>query len=342
MGIMLGEKIQLAGSMPGQASIFQAMRQGGASVAEDRKSVLLPEDIHNSRRFRPICVLWIGRRGEGKSLCMSATADIQRKRYIQHEVPHQIFSNYWLDFADRVSPYLVDDLVQFPEWGRNAFICLDEIGATFPSRRSMAGVNVNFSNFLTQIRKRNCEVHFTTQFPQVLDGQLLMQVDLFIRCRAVERDHFGRVLAVELECHDYWGQWTGNDSRKPWPPRPEFADWYLRYDRLNNMWYHYNTDQVTPPYWIANRDVIIKAQGWEEDRAGVIEADPVAPVEDAPAAPADLKGLIEVAGKTVNVLALLRYGREYDSQLTRVQLAEAMEKQGYTIKRIGPWMASKE
>ena len=343
MAGLLGEAIHLAGAMPAQQSMFRALRPVHATDPnEGRKSVLLPADFPNSRGFRPICVLWIGRRGEGKSLCMTATAHIQMKRYIQHGVDHQIFANYWVDFADRVSPYLVDDLVQFPPWGQKANINLDEVGATFPSRRSMAGVSVNFSNFLTQIRKRDCEVNFTTQFPQVLDQQLLMQVDLFIRARAAAKDYFGRVLSVELECHDYWGQWTGNDSRKPWPPRPEYADWFLRYDRLNRMWDHYNTNQVTPPYWVANRDAIIERQGWQRDTPSLSEGDPVAEAENAPAAPANLNELIALAGNTVNVLALLRYARAYEPDLTRPQLAEVLEGQGYTVKRVGPWMATKE
>ncbi len=339
--MMLKEKIHLPGGLEGRYNALS----GPGYVHEDRvlknRSALLPEQIPNTHRFRPLCVLWIGRRGEGKSLSMSATAQIQRKRYIAANVNQQIFSNYWLDFADLVTPYLVDELIQFPPWGKNAFITLDEIGATFPSRRAMAGVSVNFATWMTQIRKRNCEIQFTTQFPQVLDGQILLQVDLFIRCRAVRRDRAGHVLSVLLECHDYWGQWTGNDARKPWPPRPEWADWYVRYDQLNNMWSHYNTDQVTPPYWIANRDSVISQQGWEQDNDFDWPAEDLPPIEEGEKAAATLDELISLAGDTVNVMALLRYAREYDSKISRIVLAELMERQGYAIDRRGPWMGTK-
>ena len=230
--------------------------------------LLIPEEVHVRRRFRPMVIMFIGRRGAGKSLAMTTLAYIQSRRYAAAGVAFSVVSNYKLQFATHATPYLVEELTQFPPWARDLYVCIDEVATAFPSRRSLAGVNLLFANWLTQIRKRRCEVAFTTQFPQVLDYQVLLQVDLFIRCqeRAAGR-------AVELYIYDWWGQWTGNDSRRPWPPEHDTWDWNVTFLNTHRVWPLYDTEELVAPLWSSSREDMIAQEGWEiqalkEDEGG--------------------------------------------------------------------------
>ena len=233
--------------------------------------LLIPEEVRAHRRFRPMVIMFIGRRGAGKSLAMTTLAYIQSRRYAAAGVAFSVVSNYKLQFATHATPYLIEELTQFPPWARDLYVCIDEVATAFPSRRSLAGVNLLFANWLTQIRKRRCEVAFTTQFPQVLDYQVLLQVDLFIRCqeRAAGR-------AVELYIYDWWGQWTGNDSRRPWPPEHDTWDWNVTFLNTHTVWPLYDTEELVAPLWSSSREDVIAQEGWEiqalkEDEGGETE-----------------------------------------------------------------------
>lgn len=154
-------------------------------------------------------------------------------------------------------PLVMDALLEYPKAAREMTLCLDELQTAFPGRRSLAGINLLFSNMLTQIRKRKIECLFTTQFPQVLDVQVLLQVDYFIRCNML---HSRRMLA--LEHYDYWGTDTGHDYRKRWPPQPGTHDWESAIYNVHKVWGEYDSDEVIPPAWFKGRESVLKQQGW--------------------------------------------------------------------------------
>ena len=197
------------------------------------------------RRFAPIVVFLMGRRDAGKTLTMSTLARIAQLRYLRARKPFKIFSNYYLKFAEGYSPHIIDEIMNFPPWARDMYLCIDEIQTAATSRRAMSGTNVALSTFLTMIRKRRIELVFTTQFPQVIDPQILLQVDLFIEC---ERSPDGS--SVTLYIHDWWGQYTGENWRKPWPPMRWEADWVRGIGGTDKMFGLYNTEQVIAPMFI--------------------------------------------------------------------------------------------
>ena len=225
----------------------------------DDETLWTPEDHPHPwwRQFRPIVIMYFGRRGKGKTLAMSTVAKYQQLRYRHNNVKMQIMANYHLEFADRASPYIVNDMASYPDWARDAILCIDEVGSQFPSRRSLAGVNLNFANFLTQVRKRNVEVMFTTQFPQVVDQLVLLQCDLFVEC---DVDRSGRTL--DLYIHDWWGQWTGKTQRKPWPPDSDAYDEMRTIYNPKQMFGSYRTSEVIAAQWDKRRDETIRTEGW--------------------------------------------------------------------------------
>jgi hypothetical protein len=231
--------------------------------AEEILRTTFPEDLRPSAHSSPIGMMFMGRRGAGKTLTMSAIANFMRLSYINSNSPMRIVANYHVNFAT-CYPDLVDQLNEYPSWGRNLLACLDEIAAYFPGRRSLAGANVDFSTFLQQIRKRYIEIMMTTQFPQMLDQQLLMQIDLFVD---VEYHRRGCIQfqnhrhCVDLYIHDWWGQWTGNNYRKPFPPWRGEADWVKTIHNIGGTFKLYNSQEVVAPLWSQHREDIIQ-QGW--------------------------------------------------------------------------------
>lgn len=193
-------------------------------MQQDKNVVLTGQYIPPKQKYKffsPRTMLLLGRRDAGKTLTMTALAQFQKERYGFFHSPFKIASNYWLssDLGDYYSAWIIDRIMDYPTWAKDMLCCIDEIQTAASSRRAMAKSNVLLGMFLTMIRKRRIEIVFTTQFPQVLDAQLLLQVDYFVECEKSPDAH-----SVRLYIHDYWGQFTGKFYRKPWPPMRYMAD----------------------------------------------------------------------------------------------------------------------
>ena len=247
----------------------------------DNLGMFYAKDIRPSRSFRPLCIMLWGRRGEGKTLGMTAIANAMRETYLSHGVRYhktlrpwgrRIGSNYHIDFADFNNPMLVDMIVDFPPWARRMLFCVDEILAFFPNRRSLARPNLNFSTFLQQIRKLETELIFTTQFPQNMDGQILQQIDLFGTPKRINK---GRDLKILL--WDWWGQFTGNFASKKWPPNPAEnpPDYQLTIYDIERFYGAYPTEEVVAPMWSASREDMV-ARSWGTELHKVSEVDAAA------------------------------------------------------------------
>ncbi|GIV82898.1 MAG: hypothetical protein KatS3mg051_2252 [Anaerolineae bacterium] len=211
----------------------------GQSIAP---SVWTPADIPVSRRrFSPIVVLFMGRRNAGKTYAMTLMALIQRQRYERHGCPFRIAANYRLDIADYCGQHILDGIILMRPWFRDLYLLLDEIQTALNNRRSMGKLAVNFATMLTMIRKRRVDCTFTTQMPQTIDVQTLYQVDLFVEVETAEQMH-----EVRLYCHDWWGQYTGMNWRKRWPPRRWEADWVIPISVRDprQIFRLYDTDEV--------------------------------------------------------------------------------------------------
>lgn len=231
------------------------------------------DDLPTSQSFRPAVVIFIGWRGGGKTLTQTLQCLAQRAMMRERGYEWQLWSNYNITGSERlgippadvVSPLLVDQVIEFPQDMRQLTIAIDEIQSAFPGRRSLSNFNTLFSQFLTQIRKREVECSATTQFPQVLDYQVLLQTDLFCRCETVAG---GR--GVRLFYYDWWGQFTGRMDRRRWPPDKFDFDWEWMMPGTDMGFELYNSSEVVVPVFSKKRMAILEAEGWafeyENDR----------------------------------------------------------------------------
>ena len=234
------------------SSPFGPMTQSNAA------NVLIPGEVRGGRTFDPLCVMMYGRRGAGKTATMTALGLWFQQQYERTGTRAYIAANYHVDFARYCSPYLLDELSEFPEWGKDAVVLVDEISAYAASERSTSRATVDLGILLTQVRKRNIEMIFCTQFPQEISRRVLRQVDLFIEVEQTS-DHRSSYLYV----HDYWGQFTNDISRKPWPPMRYECDWSLQMPNVSEIWNRYDTKEVIAPAWSTAREDII-SEGWSD------------------------------------------------------------------------------
>lgn len=290
--------------------------------------IYAPADLKISKRFSSICLFFISRRGGGKTLTITALAALQKKRYLLENSPYQVWSNYQIEFADFSNPRLIDFLLEEPWLARQKLICIDEIASAFPGRRSIAGINVEFSNWLTQLRKLRSECMFATQFPQVVDIQVLLQVDLFVRVHSMFK---GR--AVRLEVYDWWGQFTGDDSRKPWPPQPNEHDWELVLGGTDQMFGQYDTYEIVPAMYADNRDEYISRLFHEEDDD---EDDGGTVVDGIEAPPADYEEWISTLPDGFGVKQMFRTAKKFLPDLESEKAWEKLlEDDGFDVDNKG-------
>lgn len=246
-----------------------------SSATDLQGGIYLPWESPSHRRFRPLVIMFTGRRGTGKSLSATALSymDLQANRQ-RGDKDFFVASNFFLKFAEVKHPFIVDEIQRFPDWAYHLLLCIDEIATQFPGRKSMRTIQLDFSMFLTQIRKRRIELLMTTQFPQIVDVQILMQVDLFVQTEFhyVLSPDGKRIGICDLYIHDWWGQWTGRQYKKVYPPAIWDYDWHRRILNVQKMFDQYDTDEVVAPSWSPQRLRIAQSQGWLGIEDAMIEA----------------------------------------------------------------------
>ena len=318
---------------------------------EEAVEVLHATDLEVSR-FDPTVRMLFGRRGKGKTLGMTTFAELQRQRFEEegtgcskdcddHCWLHQrVAANYWMQPAKIINPKLVEDLSQYPQWGRSLYICLDEIQAFVNNRRAMQRTSVDFIQFLTQIRKRNNEIIMTTQFPQVVDPSVLFQIDLFNRMelwRGGDPDGNSGWHIDVLEW-DWWGQWSGRHERKPWPPREEDADNTFTMWNVDLMFPQFKSGQIIPPTWSKARDQVIMHEfgsDWEEEHDLGYELTPEA-VEIAAGDPIEtIEQLLNAQMGAFSPLGLLAHAKRVNPDIKNIaQFEKALEAHGFTVSNV--------
>ena len=117
-------------------------------------------------------VLYLGRRGAGKTLSMVKDA------YLYLKSGRRIITNMnTLKFGDKMSNEKILKLSKDSDI-YNCVLVIDEIQLLFDSRRSMKKENITFSNFIQQIRKRGIIMLGTTQFDNTIDKRLRDHCDI--------------------------------------------------------------------------------------------------------------------------------------------------------------------
>lgn len=335
----------------------------GIAVEPYQPKVLSPWEFSASQELDPLVMCAFGRRGDGKTLWMVTTEAIMLQSYQKHGArPTQrnpngfkVASNIHIQFADFCNPALVDMLVGYDERLKRMNLAIDEILSFLPSRRSTARVNVDAANAVVQIRKDENEIVSTTQKPQNIDSQLLDQVDLFVmpilynRRWTPVRELWTHKLTGRMEYKatsmrlllwDWWGNFTGKQFRKGWPPQMsgEPPDYILDYHNVHELFSWYHTKEKVPSIWHRNRGNVIVGQ-WEEELTEMAEEfapDVIAEEKDAGRTMATLNDLIAAQGADVMVASLLNQAKQLDKSIRSTKdLALKMESAGYHVIKEG-------
>lgn len=303
-----------------------------------------PAEMAGHRDYIPVLVMISGWRGVGKTLTMTMLGLIQRERYREAGMKNwKLMSNYPVIGADVVDPKIVDQLATFDPRMSKSTVLVDELPSYFPNRKSLRGINVDFSTFIQQVRKRDIEIIFTAQVPLRVDVQITEQVDWY-----VIPEVFGpRRRYLRLYWFDFKGQFIGN-GHKYWPPKKDEADVVKIYGPLDSVYGKYPTGQVIAPQWSGYRDDIIAQDDWdesmfldaptqspEEQQANLAEA--VAKPVDVPQEannkpPRTLIELLKRQGNEVNLKDIWGQAQPFLPRMSTYKvLREAMREQGYIV-----------
>ena len=285
-------------------------------------------DIALPRRQSPKVIMNMGRRGKGKSAFMALLALMMKLLWEHHGVKRRILSNIRLDIADIEDPYLLEMLDADPTVAEDAIVCVDELTSAFPSQRAISRGNLDFSNILTQTRKLRAEWIFTTQFPQLIDMKILYQVDYFIKCKYLDlRYPSGRVY---VDIWDWWGQETGKDWRKPWPPRNDDVDVSRWYPGIKEAFKIYNSDERVPSRWAKNRDTLIQ-KAWDIERP--VEIEGPSDIIAIQGNPRSFQEYLVRIGTKFSVMGVLNAGKMFEKGVItgRKSCEDWLRANGYTV-----------
>jgi len=306
---------------------------------EEEQFEITPETLIGNDKFDPITVMLAGRRGRGKTAALTFLGMMFREAYDLHNVDAKVAANYNTDVAHPgiyCNPYLIDDIMGFPDWADRLLVLVDEVAAMFPRRRSTARINVDFSTFMQQIRKRDVEVVFTTQFPGMLDDQLLINIDLYCMVNMWPRHGWNAGKYVTVYVWDWHGQFTGKFARPRIPPDGP-PTWKRTFTNVNRVFGHYNTKEIIGRLWATDQNRSdVAEQYWEHDKAKEpTVAESIA--QDRGEPPADLlEFLMSLKGKSFNLDRILPDAQKFDETiLSRNDFAER-------IAHLGPWEIVRE
>ena len=250
---------------------------------KDKRQIFTVDNTPHQKKHIPKVACYFGRRGDGKTLAMSAVAAWTQLRNQKRGIDYGIIANFDLTFADRAYQQIIDEIKEFPPWLDDKaywLLLIDEIAELLPAARGMSSNNLEIGAFLKQIRKRGVSVMCATQFPTEVGWNLLRQVDFFIRCKSRRE---GRTVDT------YWWDWPGNItgdwSRKYFPPEPDTHDWHFRIHNTDRMWGAYSTEEVIAPSFTDDElkeNMRARALQNYKDGGNLGDVDLVLPLEPSP------------------------------------------------------------
>jgi len=137
-----------------------------------------------------------GPMGSGKTLLLSMFAH----KYFSKPFNSTIYANYHLNFPFKTLSMkeITDGDFNFT----NSFLAMDEIHQFMDSRLSGTKKNRTIGYFITQSRKRNLILAYTTQQSHQIDKRLRSNTDYFIKCEN---------LSPKDAVKDICIRWTIND-----------------------------------------------------------------------------------------------------------------------------------
>ena len=231
--------------------------------------VLIPGSIPNSPDFKPTNTLFVGVRGEGKTLAMVFFEQVHAPSF--HALGWRIQSNFEIEGADFVHPFLGSVISANPLRAYQSQLEVDEITELIPSRRTMSNVSMDWFTVMRQIRKLMCEVNASTQFPWDIDKQMLRQVEVLAICRGYFPAARWSSPAAAFSCFidvylfDLHGNLhVGAQPMKVYPPPLQLAFKSFRLKWLTYIWHRYKTNaRVASDHASEEVKARLVAQEWD-------------------------------------------------------------------------------
>lgn len=118
----------------------------------------------------------IGPRGSGKTALMTKLAYDDYTNNGRHTI-----ANYQLGWPFTYMTYA--EIIELPDDLKDANVLLDEIFVGAGSRKSFTKSNIKMTEFVTQIRKRKCDVFYTVQKARLIDVNLRDQTDTIVETK---------------------------------------------------------------------------------------------------------------------------------------------------------------
>lgn len=136
-------------------------------------------------------IMYKGRRGCGKSLTMVKDA------YRFFKMNWKVYHNFSMKFGEFID---TEDILKIDKNSeiRNCVLVIDEIQIYLDSRRSMKKINMDFSNFIQQIRKRGIILLTTTQYTNTVDLRLRQHIDVIAEPRYNKDLHVCEVRYIDV------------------------------------------------------------------------------------------------------------------------------------------------
>ncbi len=298
--------------------------------------IITPEAAIAYHRFDPVTLMLSGRRGRGKTAALTYLGRFFGDIYRRQGSDVRIASNYNTTVADPDlrRQDIMDDILSFPPWATKMLVLVDEIAAYYPSRKAMATRNVDASTFLQQIRKRDIEMIFTTQFPGMLDQQMLVNIDLYVVVNMWPREGWNAGKYCDLKIWDWHGQWAGEPVQPRIPPQGP-PTWFRRMHNVNRIFGMYNTKEVIGRAWADFEErATIDAQHWGGEAAAaelaVMEAQ-AASLAASPE-PTTLSEYVTGLGPSFNVAHEYTGARAFSDEIENVKDWERfLELMGFEI-----------
>ena len=218
------------------------------------RKLFVAQNLPLQTDFKSTNAIFWGRRGKGKTLTMVGISKLLAPGF--KRAGWQVQANIPLDFSDigvrtNCHPLLGLFIAQDMPRAERSLIDFDELTEIVPSRAAMTKANRSSLSVMVQIRKLQCEVMTTTQFPTSIDKQMLQQLDLYVLCDAfIPKDvrwnpSSARNAYVKLYVFDLWGQFTGDVRASRYFPPPLWMAMKVLYLRnLPAVWNSYNTRQL--------------------------------------------------------------------------------------------------
>ncbi len=235
------------------------------------------------------------------------------------------FANYNVKFGTAFFENIAEYISSFPDELTQSVLLVDETPAVASSRRSMSSLNLMFSLFVEQLRKRRVHLFYTAQNPMRIDRSIYWQTDVAFDCKASPKAR-----SVKLEIYDNWGTYVDNGATvQNWPPERD-PDRQLFLTKANRFWDFYDTEEIVmPTEYFKRQKEAAKAQGLVAEE---VQLDPESP--EGIAAASEMNGIFdEISSVGVDKDVLIR--RFQRRKLPVGRLDKELKSRGYSIEILG-------